>query len=232
MNANFAPNDTTAPWEGIGTGWFYSALGSGLELRPYSVAGSKQEKIELGKDGDWTKTNITTNRLPIGLINIDKLEEITGYDFLSNLLAEIQEAIEGRKYPDIIEEIYNKEIKIRPRSASLMASTPEAGSIYGSLFDSPIGHNSIPNQIAMATDIISGDIDILEVSINQNSMGKTKTRQLTTSEIGTSSIHVIQNGISQISFNQTTPEQVSRIQLGFSEDSTFQTRSLQNGSSK
>lgn len=57
------------------------------------------------------------------MINIDKLEETTEYDFLSNLPSEIQEAIEGRKYPDILEEIYNKEIKIRPRSASLMAST-------------------------------------------------------------------------------------------------------------
>ncbi|MBW4557765.1 MAG: hypothetical protein KME59_17875 [Trichormus sp. ATA11-4-KO1] len=44
------------------------------------------------------------------LINIDKLEEITGYDFLSNLPSEIQEAIEGRKYPDILEEIYNKRL--------------------------------------------------------------------------------------------------------------------------
>jgi hypothetical protein len=113
-----------------------------------------------------------------------------------------------------------------------MASvTGEATNIW-TLFDSLIGHDSIPNQISVATDNISGNIDILEVSINQNSIRKTKTRQLSSSEVGTSSIYLIQDGIRQISFNQTTPEQVSGIQLSFSEDSTFQTRFPQNGSSK
>ena len=182
-------------------------------------------------NGDWTETNITNDGLPIGLINIDKLEEITGYDFLSNIPAEIQEAIEGRKYPDILEKIYAEKIRPRPTS-SLLASTTSVFSNVGTWFDSSIGHNSIPDQITPTTDDVFRKIDILEVGVDQKSLRKTKIRQFRPSEVGTRSIHTLQNGISQISFNQTTPNQVGRIQGGFSENSTFEIRAFQNDTSK
>ena len=182
-------------------------------------------------NGDWTETDITIDGLPVGLINIDKLEEITGYDFLSNIPAEIQEAIEGRKYPDILEKIYAEEIKPRPTS-SLLASTTRESTFVRSLFDSSIGHDSIPNQIALTTDDVFRNIDISEDRFNQNSPFKTETRQFSPSEISAGGIHMSQNGISQVSFDQTTPEQVSRIQGGFSENSTSEIGAIQNSTSE
>ena len=181
---------------------------------------------------DWTETDITSDGLPVGLINIDKLEEITGYDFLSNIPAEIQEAIEGRKYPDIKEKIYAKGIKQRPPSSSLLASFPSVFTNERTWFDSSIGHDSIPNQIETTADRVSGNIDISETSFNQNSAFKTVTRQSGSSEISTSSVHSRHNRISQVSFDQTTTEQISRIQLGFPENSSFQTRAFQNSTSE
>jgi DNA/RNA endonuclease G (NUC1) len=44
--ANFgASNITQAPWEGIGTGWFYADGGGGVELRPFGVSGLDKQTI-------------------------------------------------------------------------------------------------------------------------------------------------------------------------------------------
>jgi endonuclease G len=65
--ANFKRDDGTdfdAPWEGIGTGWFYSALGGGSELRPYDVNGSKKSKEEIPFE-----EYLQSNRLPVNFDN-------------------------------------------------------------------------------------------------------------------------------------------------------------------
>ncbi|WP_254565827.1 DNA/RNA non-specific endonuclease [Oscillatoria sp. HE19RPO] len=65
--ANFKRDDGTdfdAPWEGIGTGWFNSALGGGSELRPYDVNG-KKSKQELGDFDEY----LQSNRLPVTFDN-------------------------------------------------------------------------------------------------------------------------------------------------------------------
>jgi len=62
--AKFDHGDTKAPWEGIGTGWFYSANGGGRELRPYfvgSAPNNKKSKDQLGNFEDYLKNN----RLPL-----------------------------------------------------------------------------------------------------------------------------------------------------------------------
>ncbi|MGB3639369.1 MAG: DNA/RNA non-specific endonuclease, partial [Rivularia sp. (in: cyanobacteria)] len=54
IDAEF-PSDATkglAPWEGIGTGWFYSAIGGGREQRPYSDSG-KKAKQDIGNFKDY-----------------------------------------------------------------------------------------------------------------------------------------------------------------------------------
>jgi DNA/RNA endonuclease G (NUC1) len=59
--SSFNHGDTKAPWEGIGTGWFYSVNGGGSKLRPYEVGSgtnkSKKSKDELGNFEDYLKNN-------------------------------------------------------------------------------------------------------------------------------------------------------------------------------
>lgn len=43
--ANFNNIPEQAPWEGIGTGWFYSVLGGGIEKRPYGEKGVSRDEI-------------------------------------------------------------------------------------------------------------------------------------------------------------------------------------------
>ena len=46
-DVDFEHGDENAPWEGIGTGWFYSVLGGGDDLRPYFLEGNKLSKAEI-----------------------------------------------------------------------------------------------------------------------------------------------------------------------------------------
>src|SRR5262249_20672138 len=45
------PGEMPAPWEGIGTGWFYSALGGGFAKRPASYTPS--ERVPLTYDNTY-----------------------------------------------------------------------------------------------------------------------------------------------------------------------------------
>ncbi|WP_293120760.1 DNA/RNA non-specific endonuclease [Okeania sp. SIO1I7] len=64
INANFPHGDENAPWEGIGTGWFYSVNGGGKDLRPggddlrpYFVDGVKKSRDDLGDFKTYLKEN-------------------------------------------------------------------------------------------------------------------------------------------------------------------------------
>ena len=61
VNANFPHGDQKAPWEGIGTGWFYSVNGGGKELRSYFVDGEKKSRGDLGN----FETYLRDNRRPV-----------------------------------------------------------------------------------------------------------------------------------------------------------------------
>jgi large repetitive protein len=202
------------------------------------------DNINIDPDKDWTKTGITANGLPIGLINIDKLEEITGYDFLSNLTTEIQESIEGRKYPDLKAKIAEMDIfsLSSPLLASEDPSTPanahlekivlpiitESFDVGRLSFDRSIGHDRIPNYVATATNATLGDIDILKVSIDQDRSYKFGARNFRTPEIGSSSIHIGQIGSSQVGFHQTTVLENSSSEFSSPQDCPFQSSILQN----
>ncbi|MEG4336309.1 DUF4114 domain-containing protein [Microcoleus sp. D3_18_C2] len=55
-NANFTHGEQRAPWEGIGTGWFYSVLGGGSQLRPYDV--NVSNRVPLTEDNTYTDETI------------------------------------------------------------------------------------------------------------------------------------------------------------------------------
>jgi len=55
-NANFTHGEERAPWEGIGTGWFYSVLGGGSQLRPYDV--NVSNRVSLTEDNTYTDGTI------------------------------------------------------------------------------------------------------------------------------------------------------------------------------
>ncbi|TAE81515.1 MAG: Ig domain-containing protein group 2 domain-containing protein, partial [Oscillatoriales cyanobacterium] len=51
-NANFTHGEQRAPWEGIGTGWFYSVLGGGSQLRPYDA--NVSNRVPVTEDNTYT----------------------------------------------------------------------------------------------------------------------------------------------------------------------------------
>ncbi|MEG4291151.1 DUF4114 domain-containing protein [Microcoleus sp. C2C3] len=55
-NANFTHGEQRAPWEGIGTGWFYSVLGGGSQLRPYDV--NVSNRVPVTEDNTYTDETI------------------------------------------------------------------------------------------------------------------------------------------------------------------------------
>jgi DNA/RNA endonuclease G (NUC1) len=57
--ANFGRGDTSAVWEGIGTGWFHSILGGGYRTRPYRHDTRKVSRTQLGSFDDYLKTRRT-----------------------------------------------------------------------------------------------------------------------------------------------------------------------------
>jgi DNA/RNA endonuclease G (NUC1) len=63
--SSFNHGDTEAPWEGIGTGWFYSVNGGGSKLRPYEVgSGTNKSKKSKGELGDFQQY-LENNRRPV-----------------------------------------------------------------------------------------------------------------------------------------------------------------------
>ncbi|WP_293242504.1 MULTISPECIES: hypothetical protein [unclassified Microcoleus] len=55
-NANFTHGEQRAPWEGIGTGWFYSVLGGGSQLRPYDA--NVSNRVPVTEDNTYTDETI------------------------------------------------------------------------------------------------------------------------------------------------------------------------------
>ena len=68
IGTSFRFGAENAPWEGIGTGWFYSGAGGGSQLRPYLVDGSKKSKGELGNFEDY----LNNYRVPVSEDNTNK----------------------------------------------------------------------------------------------------------------------------------------------------------------
>ncbi|MDM9385690.1 PKD domain-containing protein [Chlorogloeopsis sp. ULAP01] len=173
-----------------------------------------------GQDPDdhWEQ-NFTLNGKTFGLFNVRQLENITGYNFLSNIPTDIQQAIENRS----VTNIRTKISIIEP--APLMAATePELFPFtVGTFFNSAVGHSSIPNQVEMSLDEHTDSP--LKVSINQNSIFKIPYGS--TDENSATRIHLAQIGSSQISPTQSSPTQVGREQISISQNRFYQTSPTQ-----
>lgn len=175
-------------------------------------------KVGQDPDNDWTKK----------IINIDELEYITGYNFLSNIPTEIQESIEEQSVGDIKAKLK----AIVTSTASLMAATEE--NLFPlaerTHFNATIGHGGIPNQIETSTKSGIVNSSISEVSISQN--GVLKSINTSSTENSTSGIDVIQVGSAQIGLNQITPLQVGREQTSIPDNSAFQIGFYQDSTSQ
>src|SRR4028118_1752613 len=64
-NANFTHGEQPASWEGIGTGWFYSVLGGGSQLRPYDV--NVSNRVPLTEDNTYTDETIGNKMRAVAL---------------------------------------------------------------------------------------------------------------------------------------------------------------------
>jgi DNA/RNA endonuclease G (NUC1) len=190
------------------------------------------KKVAQDPDNDWTQK----------IINVDELEYITGYNFLSNIPIEIQEAIEKQTVGDIKAKLR----AIVTNTAPLMAATNDEltslsiPKLWAS-YDSTIRHSSLPNQIPTSTNITVGNESIFKISFSQNGVLKSTDVNSSTEE-STGGINMIQVGSEQIGFNQITPMQVcgiqtcipnsSSFQIGFHQDSTSQIGTSQIGTSQ
>lgn len=171
-------------------------------------------------NNDWTQ-NFTLNGKTFGLFNVEQLENLTGYNFLSNIPTEIQKAIEKRSVADIRTRINI----IEP--APLMAATGKEvlPHTVRTFFDSTIGHGSMPNNIEPAAETRPIEIAVSEVSISQISM--LKVTNLSTDENSTDCFRLAQVSPSQISSSQSGVIQVGGEQISIPENSFYQTSPTQ-----
>jgi hypothetical protein len=117
-------------------------------------------------------------------------------------------------------------------SASLLADEEELSSIsiLGSDDNSSIRHNSVPDHVSTPTESGIESISISEVGINQD--GIIKTTDSSSTEKSSSSIHVTQNGASEIDLMQTTPVQIDRLPISFPNNRSLQSSFYQNSTSQ
>ena len=90
MGGGFTHGNESAPWEGIGTGWFYSVLGGGASLRPYTtiqrVPLDYDNTLEARMRGDFAVPTLFNGNFdavfnPQGLNRISWSSAIPGWSF-------------------------------------------------------------------------------------------------------------------------------------------------------
>ena len=167
-----------------------------------------------------------------GLFNVRRLEEETGYNFLSNLPIELQDVIEKRKVSDIKAKITGID------SASLMADVDDelfsSGittiSPLGSFNNSVIGHGSTPNQIHASTDPTFFGMSFPEISLSEDSIFQ--SMKIGSAKTSSSGIDFIQVASPQISFDEAASMNVGSTQTSIPNDSFTQTATTHEDSSQ
>jgi hypothetical protein len=141
---------------------------------------------------------------------------------------EIQNAIERRGVGDIKTKINS----LITEPAFLLADEEELSSIsiLGANDNSSIRHNSVPDHVSTPTESGIESISISEVGINQD--GIIKTTDSSSTKKSSSSIHVTQNGASEIGFMQNTPVQIDRLPISFPNNRSLQSSFYQNSTSQ
>jgi DNA/RNA endonuclease G (NUC1) len=177
------------------------------------------KKVGQDPDNDWRQE----------IINVDELEYITEYDFLSNIPTDIQESIEEREIGDIKAKI----IAMITEPASLMAATNNELSsipILGSNYDDAIGHSGIPDQIPTSAESRIESTSVLEIGISQNSV--LESIEFSPAKNSPRGIHMIQAGASEIGFRQNTPMQVDGVEISIPNDRSIQSSVSQKSTSQ
>jgi hypothetical protein len=191
------------------------------------------DENNLGQDPDsnWTsgfaaKTSSGLYR-SYGLFSVRRIEELTGYNFFSNIQTDIQEKIETLGLENEVARITtirNRVNAIQP--APLMAEQdlriePVISTTEGTMLDSSIWESSFPNKISLATDTFSvSSFSSFEIGLSQNGVANVLNKSF--AKISTSSIDMNQFSALKISFTQSTPSQIGSTQVGIFDDSSFQ----------
>jgi large repetitive protein len=204
------------------------------------------DENNFGQDPDrnWT-TNFELNQTKYGLFNVQDIEDITKYDFFSNIPSEIQEAIEDTDVSKVRGKINNIQPAFLLAEEEKLPFTP-----IGSLFDSSIRHNGVPNQVTRTTNTRFMEVGVGEISTSQNSIFKTadfgvveecprsiyptqpSQSQVSTNKNSSNTACRSEVGVSQDGIGQISPSQTSTKQIGFTQINSFQNSTSQVGSTE
>jgi hypothetical protein len=163
------------------------------------------------------------------LVSVRDLEQITSYNFFSNLPQNIQDIIET-----LSPETIKQKLNLMGISASLLADPKSDSTVVqvGSFIDLPMTQSGMPDQGAILITRTSGGIsqiginpdrvlafDSSQIGIDQNSPAQIGSSQIGSSQIGSSQnsrsqVSTSQIGIPQIGESQTTVTKTGSKQIG------------------
>jgi PKD repeat protein len=181
------------------------------------------------------------------IISIKDLEDLTKYDFLTNLPGQIQNAIKNRTVAKIKGDL----LTLKP--GFLMAATDSDVSLHESDLFTSIWHNTSMDEVMTVVQNLSSSDSIFEVGVNQNRPTKNGAKSTfetgisdikmlhtsasetcpitnTQTQVGTIQIGIGNIGSIQERIPQTTPKQIGTSQVGFNQNNFFQIGSTQANS--
>jgi Bacterial Ig domain len=149
---------------------------------------------------------------PSWRVDVNYLEQITGYDFFSNLTNEVEEAIESDNSSPLVPPL--EATPLLADSEFISFSNPLISSIIGIGDNSTIRQNGVVSVPIPDHSLISG---ILEVSPNHGTFQSLTTPEIRSSEIG---------------FIQDSHTEIGSFQVRIGENSSPQVRTEEEGSTK
>jgi DNA/RNA non-specific endonuclease len=162
------------------------------------------------------------------LISVRDLEQITNYNFFSNLPQNIQDIIET-----LSPETIKQKLNLIGINASLLADTESISPVIqvGSGIDSTITQSGVPDQGVILITGTSG-FGISQISINPDRMFTFNTSQISIDQNSPSEVGISQIGTSQISTGQNATiqvgsKQINIFQIGESQPTVYETGSKQ-----
>jgi large repetitive protein len=224
-------------------------------LRDNPDPNSPMKRIIDDPDKNWYDSSVA-NGSAIGLMNIEQIQNITGYNFLNNLSLELQQTIEGRKVSDIRAKLKN--IGLIPLNAPLLSDSQDTLTTWSELRpneSTTIWHDDFVEKIAQnhqfmsrsnttskicfhentSTEIVEScsterdqtRSNVLEIAIPQVSINQAGTFKINITQDSLSNNRFIQNGTSNYSTSQISTSQISTSQINISQNSTSQINTSQ-----
>ncbi|NET42566.1 DNA/RNA non-specific endonuclease [Okeania sp. SIO2B3] len=115
QNATFELGDENAPWEGIGTGWFYSVLGGGKDLRPELKL---DERVPVSFDN--TSDRDSQGDFPVPTVFNGNFEIVTNPDSVLAQTLNTTDAIPGWSFHQNVESESNTPSNQEVRGGNLV----------------------------------------------------------------------------------------------------------------